>query len=312
MKIVKTNQLLNVMLIFLLFASCNKENSTFNPDPIPITPQPGVDVVQIPIVVHVIHSGEPIGQGANLSTERIVRQIEILNEDFRRQKNTRGYNDHPDGGDAMMEFVLARQTPNGQPTNGINRINALQDSVPNLGYNQNHFAQHAYWNPNWYVNVWTTPLPIEAECLALGVATGPETDLPGTEQMSLPGPGDAEGILINWIHFGESGIDCHAKYGRTLTHEMGHYFGLLHPWGDRECNFNDFCDDTPAVDKEVYGNSPFPGCEGESIMIENFMNYSDDEVMNTFTLDQIGRMHYVLTNHAGRNSLLTSKGLENL
>ena len=45
-------------------------------------------------------------------------------------------------------------------------------------------------------------------------------------------------------------------------------------------------------------------------MIENYMNYSDDEVMNTFTQDQVDRMHYVLNNNPGRNSLMTSSALD--
>ena len=146
--------------------------------------------------------------------------------------------------------------------------------------------------------------------MLLGTSTGPDTDLPGTELLSLPGPTDAEGILVNWIHFGESDIDCHAKFGRTLTHEMGHYLGLLHPWGGRDCEFNDYCSDTPAVDDAVFGKQAFEGCEGETIMIENYMNYSDDEVMNTFTQDQVDRMHYVLNNNPGRNSLMTSSALD--
>ena len=291
--------------MFVIF-SCKKEEGITTPD----VPEPGVDVVYLPVVVHVIHNGEAVGDGPNLTSERIKRQIEIINEDFRRKAGTRGYNNHPDGGDTKIEFVLARQTPDGKPTDGINRIDATSMDVPDLGYNQNHYAQYSYWNSNAYINIWTSPLPESTECLALGDATGPDTDLPGSERLSLPGPGDAEGILINWIHFGESDIGCHARYGRTLTHEMGHYFGLLHTWGTKECQTNDFCDDTPAVDREVFGRASFKGCNGEMIMIGNYMNYSEDEVMNIFTKDQIGRMHYVLKNHAGRNALMSSMGLE--
>lgn len=182
--------------------------------------------------------------------------------------------------------------------------------VPQLGYVPNHYAQYVYWNPGKYINIWTPPLSESVECMVLGVATGPDTDLPGSETLLLPGPNDAEGILINWAHFGESDIDCHARYGRTLTHEMGHYLGLLHPWGNKDCQTNDFCDDTPAVDREVFGRNPFIGCDGEMIMIGNFMNFSEDEVMNIFTNDQIARMHYVLKNHEGRNKLISSIGLE--
>jgi hypothetical protein len=299
---IKLLAILFLMLNFLL-TSCSDNSEEVDPAPVPT---PGIGVVYLPIVVHVVHMGEPIGEGPNLSVQRIRRQIEILNEDFRKKEGTRGYNDHPDGGDAKIEFVLAKKDPEGNPINGINRINEIIIDVPVLGYNQNHYAQYAYWDPNQFINIWTTPLQDSVQCLALGIASAPETDLPGSEFLSFPQEGDAEGILINWAHFGESNIDCHARLGRTLTHEMGHYLGLLHTWGIRDCDTNDYCDDTPAVDKAVFGKVPFIGCAGEEVMIGNYMNYSHDEVMNIFTHDQIARMHYVLTNHPGRNALLTS------
>ena len=296
------------ILLLIWFSACNNAHNDLSPEP--VNPIPGVDVVYLPVVVHVLHSGEHTGIGPNLSEERIKRQIEILNEDFRRKEGTRGYNNHPNGGDAMIEFVLAKQSPEGEPSDGINRIDISKVKVPGLGYNQNHYAQYDYWDTSLYINIWTTPLPESTQCIVLGSATGPETDLPGTKNLLLPGPDDAEGILINWMHFGESDIDCHAKYGRTLTHEMGHYLGLLHTWGALDCELNDYCDDTPAVDIPVFGRNYFIGCQGETAMIENYMNYTDDEVMNIFTNDQIKRMHYVLKNHNGRNSLVSSRGLD--
>ncbi|WP_040280317.1 M43 family zinc metalloprotease [Psychroserpens damuponensis] len=289
---------------FIVFA-CSDDDT-----PIPVKiPKPGIDVVKLPVVIHVIHNGEEIGVGSNLSVNRILRQVEILNEDFRKKEETKGYNNHPDGADVKVEFVLAKTDPESNPINGINRIDASKHSVENIGYNQNHYAQYAYWNPSEYINIWITPLSQESECLVLGHSTGPITDLPGTELLVLPKQGDAEGILINWIHFGESNINCHAKYGRTLTHEMGHYLGLLHTWGGGDCEFNDYCNDTPAVDNVVFGRTSFIGCAGDNIMIGNYMNYSDDDVMNIFTYDQAARIHYVLINHQGRNSLMTSPAL---
>lgn len=297
-----------ILFILLIISACstNDDISPKDKDDIPV---PGEEIVYLPVVVHIVHLGESPGEGTNLSDERILRQIEILNEDFRRKVHTRGYNDHPDGGDALIEFVLAQVDPDGQPTTGINRIDSNKSDVPDLGYNQNHYAQYAYWPTHQYINIWTTPLPESSECLALGQSTGPNSDLPGTEHLALPGPEDAEGLMINWMHFGESDISCHARYGRTLTHEMGHYLGLLHTWGAKDCEFNDYCDDTPAVDQEVFGTTPFEGCAGEAVMIGNYMNYSHDEVMNMFTNDQIQRMHYILKNHEGRNALISSLGL---
>ena len=299
--------LITVMVLFFgAWSSCSENGGVITPE----LPEPGIDVVSLPVVVHIVHLGEEVGEGTNLSKERILRQIEILNEDFRRKKNTRGYNEHPDGADTNIEFVLAKQNPDKQVSNGINRINSKQNSVENLGYNQNHFAQYEYWDPDSFINIWVTPLPEAAECLVLGSSTGPETDLPGTDHLTTPGPNEAEGILMNWAHFGESEINCHARFGRTLTHEMGHFLGLLHLWGDKECGTNDYVDDTPAVTKEVYGQQSFKGCSGEDVQVENYMNYTDDVVMNMFTKGQAERMHYVLKNHVGRNSLISSFALE--
>ena len=301
-----------VFVLLLAFASCNKDGIVDEVDDPPI-PEAEDDVVYLPIVVHVVHLGSAIGEGANLSEERVIRQIEILNEDFRRKEGTRGYNNHPDSEDAKIEFVLAKQTPDGQPTNGINRIEITQETFADLGFDERAYGKLDYWDSNQYINVWTAPYPEGANCLLLGKATGPlGVDLPGSEHLGAPEPGDPEGIMINWVHFGASNIDCHARYGRTLTHEMGHYLGLLHPWGARDCEFNDYCEDTPAVDNFVYGREPYLGCKGETIMIENYMNWSHDEVMNIFTKDQIARMQYVLKNHPGRNALTKSRGLNGL
>jgi len=287
----------------LLFCSCSNDES----QEISI---PEDNIFYLPVIVHVIHKGENIGEDTNLSTERIERQIEILNEDFRRKVGTRGYNEHPDGGDAKIEFVLAKKDRNGNPTNGINRINENTLNGPYLGYNQNNYAQYGYWDSSNYINIWTTPLSGEyTECLVFGSATGPDINLPGSQFLPIPQLGDPEGILINWMHFGESNIDCQARFGRTLTHEMGHYLGVLHPWGGNDCEFNDYCDDTPAVDRPVY-NSAFMGCEGETVATNNYMNWSDDEMMNMFTKDQISRMHNVLEHHEGRHNLLSSPAIK--
>lgn len=311
-RMIRISLRLILLAFFGILVSCQNESTL--PDPVsePCEEQPVSGCIRyLPVVVHVLHHGETIGSGANISTERIKRQIEILNEDFRRKKGTRGFNAHPNGGDAKIEFVLAKQDPNGEESAGIVRINMSSTDFPQLGYNTNHFSQYSYWDPNQYINIWTTPLHLDEslQCIVLGQATGPDTDLPGTHLLAIPGPGDAEGIIINTDHFGEVDIACHARFGRTLTHEMGHYLGLLHTWGGGDCEFNDYCDDTPAVDNPVFGSVAFTGCNGEEVMIGNYMNFSDDEVMNIFTNDQIARMNYVLENNPGRNSLLSSPGL---
>ncbi len=297
-----------IILAVLLFGCTEEDLPPENNEPIPEEPE----VYVVPVVVHVLHSGEEIGQGSNLSEERVRRQIEILNEDFRRKEGTRGFNDHPAGADARIEFVLARQDPEGNPTSGIIRTPAdltnVPDHVPKTEVDL--MANFNYWNSESYINIWSAPYDRGIANAHLGSATGPDSDLPGDDRFTKPLPGGAEGIVINRWHFGESTLEGGHNLGRTLTHEMGHYLGLLHTWGTGDCETNDYCEDTPAVDEIVTSSISFIGCAGERVMIANYMNYTHDHVMNIFTRDQIQRMRYVLETSPRRNSLLDSKGLE--
>ncbi len=170
-------------------------------------------------------------------------------------------------------------------------------------------AYYSYWNPEEYLNIWTAPY-LNLTDIFLGLGTGPETDLPGHETLAKGEPFQAEGVIINASHFGKSETSSVYNLGRTLTHEIGHYLGLLHPWGSGDCELNDFCDDTPAVSMPTTACNVSIGCDGEELMIQNYMNWTPDACMNIFTRDQIARMHYVLENSPRRITLLTSKGLE--
>ncbi len=283
--------------IWLGMLACQpSETEELDPEPL---------VYTIPVVVHIMHKGEAVGEGSNHSTERIQGQIRRLNEDFRRLANTIGYNEHPLGGDAHISFVLANQRPDGKPSDGIVRVNGL-NSVNPVDPNDRfrYYAHFSYWPPERYLNVWSVPLnPLQD--IFLGEATGPDSDLPGIDLLLRGEPWQPEGIIINAPHFGESTESNDYNLGRTLTHEVGHYLGLLHTWGKNDCEHNDYCDDTPAVDHPVLGCSGPPplGCKGEPLLLENYMNYGEDRCLTMFTQDQIARMRYVLENSPRRSSL---------
>jgi len=266
-------------------------------------------VYRIPVVVHLLHTGEPIGEGYNFSQERVEAQIKTLNEDYRRKQNTPGFNTNPVGGDAHIEFVLAEIDPDGNPTDGIVRINMKSVQLPpSTGDLIQTCSEFSYWNPDQYLNVWSLDFGFHPPIL-LGKARFPVTDLPGVLQDQ-----GADGVVINASNFGYGDTNNEPNYdmGRTLTHEIGHFMGLLHIWGATCATYSDYCDDTPPTDAATNGcPSVRPvACDGRPVMIENYMDYSYDRCMNTFTLDQIARMHTVLENSARRKSLLTSAALK--
>lgn len=266
----------------------------------------GDDVLyHIPVVVHIIHKGESIGIGSNISEEQVLSQIRILNEDFRRKEGTNGFNDDPRGADINIEFVLALTDPNGNPTNGIVRIQNEKEDW-NIS-EENSLKSLSYWNAESYLNIWVCNLTG-----FLGYATFPESDLPGLEETAQDPTLD--GVVIDYQVFGDVG-NLHATFnlGRTATHEIGHYLGLRHIWGDVSfCNGTDYCEDTPPAFNANRGcmTEGRTQCDPHlPEMFNNYMDYTDDACMNIFTQDQKTRMRTVLENSPRRKSLISSPAL---
>lgn len=271
----------------------------------------GPKIYTIPVVVHLIHFGTPVGEAYNYSVERVAEQLKTLNDDFRRRPGTNGFNEHPASADSRIEFRLATIDPQGLPTSGIVRVDTANADFPEGPLsNFMRAAALSYWDPSQYLNIWCIPFP-GLEDLFLGEATGPNTDLPGGNLFTPGEPLQPEGVVINAAHFGTTEGPSDYNLGRTLTHEIGHYLGLLHLWGEGDCTTNDFCADTPAASDPIHGcpESASTSCNGALNMVENYMTFSPDRCVHVFTCDQIKRMRYVLENSPYRTSLLSSPGL---
>ena len=262
-------------------------------------------VYTLPIVVHIVHVGESVGIGYNLSKERIYDQINTLNNDFRKKEGTLGYNTHILGADAKIEFKLAKIDPNGNPTEGITRVN-FQDVTIDVENDWffDDLPYYGYWNKQEYINIWVFPLDG-----VLGQSSVPYINIPGLENAN---PNGTTGILITTAYFGTTNTINNLNLGRTLTHEMGHFLGLEHLWGKTEnancMEFDDYCNDTPLVSRrtENCDNIQNSSCNGEFALTQNYMDYTSDACMNMFTKDQVARMQYVLKNSTVRSSLITS------
>ena len=256
-------------------------------------------LITIPIIFHVIHNGEPIGEGTNISTEQVQAQIDVLNEDFRRLAGTNGFNSHVDGADIEVEFCLATVDPSGNAMNeaGINRIQGTKQAWTREAI-EGELKPLTIWNANYYYNVWTLKFDTKDQLL-LGYAQFPsESGLNG-----LPisgGPASTDGVVLKYSVVGSAQkgsfpvMQAPYNLGRTLVHETGHWLGLRHIWGDGPCNADDFCDDTPLAAGPNRG-CPTGAASCNSLdMIQNYMDYTDDACMNIFTKNQKARILAVL------------------
>src|ERR1700752_316180 len=105
-------------------------------------------VYTIPVVFHVLHQNVP----ENLSDPQIVDAINILNRDMRKLNDdtiniTPKFQDL--ASDIRIEFVLARLDPQGNCTNGIDRIYTSKTN------NGDDSAKINPWPRDKYLNIWT-------------------------------------------------------------------------------------------------------------------------------------------------------------
>ncbi|RYJ41684.1 T9SS type A sorting domain-containing protein [Flavobacterium beibuense] len=273
------------------------------------------EVITIPVVIHIIHNGDPIGVDENITDEQAISQIQVLNEDFRRLAGTPGFNDHPDGADLEIEFCLAQRDPGGSPTSGIEHIDLGRSSWNSFEAIDGILKAETQWDPERYLNIWVCKMGGEMEGVG-GYAYFPQASgLPGLA--GSEGTAEIDGVVLAYYGIGSEDIYPEGTYsfgrdkGRSASHEIGHFFGLRHIWGDdNSCFATDYCDDTPPVVGLHFSCNEADTCTEDTKvdMIENHMDYTLDECKNIFTNDQKERVMTVLENSPRRMSLANSNG----
>lgn len=201
----------------------------------------------VPVVFHVLHNGEAVGSGTNVSDAAIIAALAQVNKDFGKQNADTISIDplyQPLYKNANMKFVLAKKDPNGNCTSGI-----VRHEDPNsdwsrdlLNYQYSTMAA-GNWNPSKYLNIYIVGNIAGSD---FGITVG-YTYLPGTAPVSA-----ADAIIYRYDFLGD----------RSLSHEIGHWFGLSHTFGATnepgfECG-NDDIYDTPAT-TGFFSTCPKPG-----------------------------------------------------
>lgn len=267
-----------------------------------------MEVHTLPVVVHVIHRGSPIGEDENISDAQIISAIDGMNEDFRKMPGTLG---DGAGADTHIQFEMARRTPNGAPTNGIVRVNG--NMVPG-------FEEHGIANDNQYdgadqvaVKSLTTWFGDDYINIFVVPEINGNDGGSGTQGFAYLGPtGDArDGIVLLYNTFGLVGeLKPGRDLNRTITHEMGHHLSLFHTfYNTNDCGAESNCEnsgdavcDTPSTTKNLSCNTP----DCPDAILENYMDYTPQECKDMFTQGQADRMRACL--ESSRSSLLESLG----
>ncbi|PWJ58973.1 putative secreted protein (Por secretion system target) [Dyadobacter jejuensis] len=260
------------------------------------------ELITIPVVVHVVYNSQDVGNNpgsgaaddGNLLDSQIQEQIAVLNEDYGNLSGIQTYYSDSLGVDTQIRFKLVEirrtysEKADFDPRRDGPVLAAISPARPT----------------NQFLNIWVCKLSLGylggSQFPVVTEATGNTQGLDLADDTDNP---DIDGVMVDYRYFGRSGPTINSQLynlGRTATHEVGHWLGLIHIWGDTSCG-TDYCDDTPQA--QTFNQLKVPNCQPvfstcqritTRNMTDNYMDYSPDRCMGLFTADQAARMHAVL------------------
>ena len=251
-----------------------------------------VDTIFIPVVFHIVHNGDAYGTGENIVDEACYTQIDALNKSFNLQ-NAQVPNIPQEfksvAARTRILFCLAQKDPQGNYTTGIKRYDLGQATWDDETSIDGTLKPSTIWDRNKYLNIWSARFG--GDIASRGVLA--YAQFPGW------GAANSDGVIARFNVIGTVGalLSGYAT-GNTLVHEVGHWLGLFHIWGDDSgaCTGSDQINDTPNQGDQYFGCPTYPQTScGSSDMFMNFMDYTNDDCMSMFTTGQSTRMRNTLS-----------------
>jgi hypothetical protein len=263
----------------------------------------------IPVVVHIVLPNP------NLVTDAQVQsQIDVLNEDYaglNADSSRIPAAFKPFFGKGNLRFCLARTDLKGDATNGIVRTASNVISSPGLEDPVKITCKGGSdaWDGNRYLNIWVCTMPSGFLGYSF-FASDPLSIVPLNER----------GFVNNYRFFGRGpGATAPFNLGRTATHEIGHFFDLLHVWGPNNCDGTQTCsDDDEIADTPPQFKCTFGAPRADSVITDdctanapgimwmNYMDYTDDRGMVLYTPGQYNRMNAAILTNSWLLQLATS------
>lgn len=254
-------------------------------------------IYTIPVVFHILHTYGT----ENISDAQVLDALNILTRDYNKQNaDTANIVSAFQGiaANVGIVFKLAKLDPQGNCTNGIDRIYTPLTNIADDDAKLNP------WPRNKYLNIW----------VAKGIASGAAGYSMYPSSVSGNNAADIDGVMILHNYIGSIGTGS-ASRSRALTHEVGHWLNLAHPWGNSNtpgaasnCNIDDNVNDTPNTVGWTTCNLNGASCGSAIDNVQNYMEYS--YCSNMFTNGQRTRLLAALnSNTASRSSLWTANNL---
>lgn len=285
-------------------------------------------IVNIPVVIHVMHTGEAVGHMNNPSDAQLISAINSLNDAFA------GTGAYGSSAPTNVQFCLAQRDPSNNSTTGIVRYDASgitnydANGCVNNGSSTNNVTQvkaASFWDNTKYYNIWV----VKKINGSNGAGTQGYAQFPGGGGYNAS---DGTVILGNAMGYDPGGtagyqLKSYTNLNTTLIHEIGHAFSLYHTFeGDNNgssCPANGNCntdgDRVCDIPPHIRSNSDCPadntanGCEPGSVagdFIHNFMDYSNESCTVLFSAGQATRVNATVANGGGRYSLTQSNGCD--